>query len=109
MAATFKLGRWAIMFVAITACRTAGEPKPLPSAAPETRTQLPPSEYLSNEARLLLSERMERHGLDLTNLMWAMLLLDNEGAAHNADKISATGWIADPNEAGDQVLIASLP
>ncbi len=87
-------------------CRTTVEPKPLERASAEPPGKLAAPQYLSNDARLMLSDRMQRHGRDLTNLMWSMLFLENDAVARDAEMVAATGWIANPS---DRALLESLP
>ncbi|MCC7383182.1 MAG: cytochrome c [Deltaproteobacteria bacterium] len=71
--------------------------------------RLPSPEYLPPEARLLLSDRMQRHGFDMTNLMWAMLFLENDVVAEIADGIAAGPWLVEPEPGEDDQLNALLP
>jgi hypothetical protein len=57
----------------------------VPATAPPAPIR---SEPIPIELRLLLDERMQRHGYDLTHLLWSMLLLEDEASAGFAQAIA---------------------
>lgn len=92
---------------ALAGCRTHAEPKPV--IAQQVPVKLAAPGHLPLDARILLSDRMQQHGYELTNLMWAMLFLENGEVAGRADWIASSSWIADPSAAEDRALMESLP
>lgn len=60
-------------------------------------------------ARALLSRRMENHGFEMTNLMWATLLLDRPAAADISQAILAEPRLARPISRDSSELNTRLP
>lgn len=80
-----------------------------PAPAMAERRSLPAPEYLSADARLLLGERMQRHGYDMTNLLWAMVFLENEVVAEIAEAIATEPSITEQSGETPDALDQLLP
>ena len=97
-------------------CRTASKAEPVSedqyaaqTARMLPRRELPAPERLSLTARSLLSRRMENHGFEMTNLMWATLLLDRTAASSITQSILAEPRLSRPITRDGSELNAHLP
>ena len=99
--------------LALAACQTppAASPAPATASRPAARAdrKLPPRQGLSLTARALLNRRMENHGFEMTNLMWATLLLDRSQAADISQSILSEPRLARPIVKDGSELNANLP
>ncbi|HEX2573149.1 MAG TPA: cytochrome c [Polyangia bacterium] len=78
------------------------------SARPtEAQRHLPTPEHLPSAARSILKKRMERHGRDMGELMWAVLLLDYDTTQKLAQQVATEPLLARPL-AGDASELNSL-
>jgi len=77
--------------------------------APRAPRPLPKPEYLPEEARDVLRDRMARHGADMTVLMATVLMLDHELAAELAHNIATEPRLARPRAGDSDAVNALLP
>ena len=75
----------------------------------EAQRHLPPPEHLPSAARSVLKQRMERHGRDMGDLMWAVLLLDYDTTQKLARQVSTEPLLARPLSGDASELNALLP
>ncbi len=99
--------------LALAACQTTPAATPASSATASRSVRadrkLPPRQGLSLTARALLNRRMENHGFEMTNLMWATLLLDRPQAADISQSILSEPRLARPIVKDGSELNANLP
>lgn len=94
----------------------SGKPAPAPAAkapahaapAPVKRELTPPA-YLPEIAREYLHRRMERHGRDMQELMFSVVLLTREVARDTATRIATEPRIAKPEQSDEDSLNRALP
>ena len=99
----------AVLAVAlVAACQTASGSATKAVPARPIRSLAPPK-TLSLTARALLSRRMESHGFEMTNLLWATLMLDRPAAASIARAILDEPRLARPVAKDGSELNAGLP
>src|SRR5262245_21179865 len=58
---------------------------------------LPAPERLSPMVKALVHRRMERHGRDMTELVWSVVLLDQDATQRTAERIAGESGFARPN------------
>ena len=93
----------------------AAEPtKPKSSQASKKATDakvpgLPTPDYIPETARALLRKKMERHGQDARELMFAVTLLQYDVAKAAAQRISSEPRLVRPIAGGEDDLNALLP
>lgn len=92
----------------------AQTPKPKNGSAAKktTVTQtagLPKPDYIPEAARALLRKKMERHGDDARDLMFAVTLLQYDAAKAAAQRISTEPRLVRPIAGGEDDLNALLP
>ena len=92
-----------------TTTREARDAGAAPSAKPLAERTLGAPKSLSLTARALLSRRMENHGFEMSNLLWATLLLDRATAADIAGSILAEPRLARPIDRSSHELNSQLP
>ncbi|MFT3843049.1 MAG: hypothetical protein QM723_39030 [Myxococcaceae bacterium] len=82
--------------------------KPPAKVAPVKRELTPPS-YLPEMAREYLHRRMERHGRDMQELMFSVVLLTREVARDCATRIATEPRLARPEQSDEDTLNRALP
>ena len=92
----------------------AETPKPKSGQASKKATDakmpgLPTPDYIPEAARSLLRKKMERHGQDARDLMFAVTLLQYDAAKASAQRISSEPRLVRPITGGDDDLNALLP
>lgn len=115
-----------VSFLAIGACKEkAGNTKAVESAA-EVPVAAPTSaidagapqralpklvraQPLTTEARMALRSQMLDHGDDMENLLWSALMLDYEGTAAIADKMSKAPTLSRAGAGQEDTINAMLP
>ena len=70
---------------------------------------LPTPDYIPETARALLRKKMERHGQDARDLMFAVTLLQYDAAKASAQRISSEPRLVRPIAGGEDDLNALLP
>lgn len=70
---------------------------------------LPTPDYIPETARALLRKKMERHGQDARDLMFAVTLLQYGAAKDSAQRISSEPRLVRPIAGGEDDLNALLP
>lgn len=70
---------------------------------------LPAPEHLPSAARSVLKKRMERHGRDMGELMWAVLLLDYDTTQKLAQEVATEPLLARPLRGDASELNSLLP
>jgi cytochrome c553 len=70
---------------------------------------LPAPDYLPDAARALLRKKMERHGQDARDLMFAVTLLQYDAARATAQRISSEPRLVRPVPGGEDDLNSLLP
>ncbi|HEY0883060.1 MAG TPA: cytochrome c [Archangium sp.] len=82
---------------------------PSPQTAPPQEMELAEPRWLPEEARALLSDRMERHGEDMTFLLPSVVLLNYRWAEGLTERIAAEPRLARAGEGDADSLNARLP
>lgn len=77
-------------------------------AAEKART-LPAPAHIPVAARALLSQRMQRHGVAMSDMMWAVMFLDYESTEDIAREIASEPRLARPLSRDASELNALLP
>lgn len=106
--------------LAIGACQQkAGETKKIEGASEEpaataespkrTQPKLVRAQPLTTEARMALRSQMLDHGDDMENLLWSALMLDYEGTAAIADKMSKAPTLSRAGVGQEDTINALLP
>jgi cytochrome c556 len=75
----------------------------------EAQRHLPTPDHLPSAARSVLKKRMERHGRDMGDLMWAVLLLDYNTTQKLAQQVATEPLLARPLSGDASELNALLP
>jgi hypothetical protein len=93
---------------------SADTPKPKNGQAAKKATDtkgpgLPTPDYIPETARALLRKKMERHGQDARDLMFAVTLLQYDAAKASAQRISSEPRLVRPIAGGEDDLNALLP
>jgi hypothetical protein len=70
---------------------------------------LPTPDYIPETARALMRKKMERHGQDARDLMFAVTLLQYDAAKASAQRISSEPRLVRPVAGGEDDLNALLP
>lgn len=105
MKATRLVG-WSLAALALQSVAVADVARP----APHLRAQeLPAPSYLPQVARVVLRERMGRHGPDAVDLLMSVTLLRHQQAAEAAQRIANEPQLAEPSRADFNALNAALP
>lgn len=86
----------------------AADPEKKPSPQPPVRS-LPEPDYLPEEARRVLQQKMERHGQDMVELMLSVTLLQYDVARETAQRIASEPRLVRPIAGGEGDVNASLP
>ena len=105
--------RWTWIFltlaiVALTPAAGAKDKKKHVEKSP-TVPKLREPQHLPAAARLILVRRMERHGVDMTQLLWSVLMLNYDEVQKSADQIASEPRLARPLPGGSSELNALLP
>jgi len=80
-----------------------------PAKAGLSKYELTPPSYLPELAREYLHRRMERHGRDMQELMFSVVLLTREVARDTATRIATEPRLAKPDQSEDDTLNRALP
>jgi hypothetical protein len=102
-------------FVQASAQQSGGSKSPAPAkkAKPSepkaAHPSLPKPDYLPEQARGLLRQKMERHGQDARDLMFGVTLLQYDIARAAAQRISSEPRLVRPLPGGEGELNALLP
>ena len=70
---------------------------------------LPAPEKLAPAVRAALRQGMARHGHDMTEMVWAVMLLDYDGVGRAAERIAAETPLPRPTAPGANEVNAQLP
>ncbi len=73
------------------------------------KMKLPTPSYLPELAREFLRRRMQRHGRDMQELLFAVVLLQREVARDTATRIAEEPRLARPEIADEDILNKALP
>ena len=103
--------------LAVALCSTGvlgSEPTPPAKSAkaqdkPKLGQHLPEPAYLPEVAREYLHRRMERHGRDMQELMFSVVLLTREVARDTATRIATEPRLAKPEQSDEDALNRALP
>ncbi|MCB9654868.1 MAG: hypothetical protein H6729_12135 [Deltaproteobacteria bacterium] len=68
----------------------------VPTAPPAAARSLPAPAYLPTNARAILAEQMQRHGDEMSELLWAVVFLDHEAVLELADAMDKEPRLARP-------------
>lgn len=92
----------------VSSCATPGSAGG-PRTPGDSAARLPEPDYLLPLARKVLRERMERHGRDMPQLLWSVVLLQRDVAAETADRIAKEPRVSRPPPGDDSTLNRALP
>ena len=91
--------------VGVLGCQTVPATKPV--QRPPATLAAPSS--LPETARVLISQRMENHGFEMSNLVWATLMFDRSSASRITQSILAEPRLARPLQRDSSELNSALP
>lgn len=97
-----------LTLLAFAACATPGGGAGQKTSADEA-PRLPEPDYLLPLARKVLHQRMERHGRDMPQLLFSVVLLQRDVAAETATRIANEPRIPRAPPGDDSVLNRALP
>lgn len=98
-----------IVLLAVGCASSSPPPEPPPCAPAKAVRKLPAPAHIPEVARRLLSERMATHGQDMSDLVWAMLFVDNNSVAEIAENIASQPRLARPTTNDATELASRLP
>ena len=101
-----KPGRWALATLAAATLALAGTQPTRPDVKIPRLAQ---PDYLPEQARMVLRERMHRHGEQMVSLVLSVTLLQHESAAATAADIAGEPRLARPFVGGENDVNAALP
>lgn len=93
----------------VYAAGPADKPQPAPQQKQPPARSLPQPDYLPEEARLVLQQKMERHGQDMVELMLSVTLLQYDVARETAHRIASEPRLVRPIAGGEGDVNALLP